>query len=212
MNEFESADLWLAHNAEVIPSELLPIEGKRQAFVNMLVSFGMTSRDANRIDTSHVSIGSGGLSTRRGDSNHCRCRFCADMVWKLGDRSWEYKQCADKQGARLLKLTALREIVSDAMLPLLECELEPIAGRPGPMGRDLAIWAYGRELVRRCNFDQNRLAYLHLKRGVLRLWRQVALNHQGIIPQDFRLDARCLLTARDRLLIALKKMVARELQ
>ncbi|MCG8405412.1 MAG: hypothetical protein MI923_09460 [Phycisphaerales bacterium] len=213
MNEFDAATRWLVRNQDVIPAELLPADQDREAFVNMLVSFGMTSEGAARRERKHPGID--GQKVFRSKSiapNCCNCRFCADLVWRLGDRSWLRPQRDDKHGARLLKLASLRALVDEGRLPLLESDLERMLDGCERFDEESAIWAYACELVRRCRFDRNRLAYVHTGRGVLLLWRQIARDRNGRIPRDFRLGAERVFAARDKLMVELQAEVARELK
>lgn len=209
LNEFDAAKRWLARNETAIPEDLRVPPAEKDTFVNMLLSFGMTSIGNARMERPSGSYRS---FYQQYYPDRCSCRFCSGVIRLIGSRSWATMERDDRRGARVLKLSALRRLVQDAGLPLIEADFDPLLDQRGDFGHELAVWAYGCELVRRCSFDQNQLAYGHIGRGVLVLWRQIASAFRGRQSREFRLDASRVLTARDRLVSAIGKMVSRELE
>jgi len=202
MNEFDAARRWLDRNRAVIPPEVFPDDREKDAFVNMLVSFGMTSRGAVASERHRGAAFNPPVAT-------CTCRFCGDLIWRLGQRTLHVRMRSDARGARMLKLAALRRMAATLALPLGEADLEAfLARRTDATDRELAIVAYADELVRRCGFDENRLAYSHLARGVLVLWYEIARGANGRVPRGFRLEVQRILRAQSRLAARLKRVVA----
>ncbi len=210
-NIFDLASSWLAYNQEMVPESLMPGDDTRDAFVSMLVSFEMTSGEYDsayyaRKYAMWSASDEGELRT----VEYCECKFCDGLVWRLGNFAC-HLTTESRRGAQLLKRSALRELINESQLPLVEGDLDALLNQQGDFQKELAVWTYAWELVRRCDFEANWIAHQHLEGAALILWRQVSAAKKSEAGLKFVLTAERVFAARERLIDGLQDSVDRQL-
>lgn len=211
LNFFDSAASWLEYNEDRIPSSLVPSAEDRKIFVSMLVSFRMTSGDYDLAYRERkMSQYWKSLVERVPAGNFCECEFCDRFVWRLGNFA-RNPEGGSGRAALLLKQSALRALLKESQLPLVEGDLPEILKRRGMFDNELSIWTYAWELVRRCDYEQHWYTHRQVESGVLLLWRRIARNRQGKISPEFLLTVERILAARDHVVEALQRTVKRRM-
>lgn len=157
---------WLRRLRGRFPEDLRPQEGDLESWAHMLSSF------------LNVSFEIGPIRDLR---DYC-CDFCTRLRIYRGFRVRNPSSRA-REEARRLKATYLREIGADGL----------DARRP-ELAVDIAMAAYGRELIRRTRFAGQ-------GPGILALWREFAWEG-GRPRRGFELRASAILAAQDRILAA----------
>ncbi|QDT36526.1 hypothetical protein [Stratiformator vulcanicus] len=178
MTDQEIARDWLRTLRGMLPEDCRPDEGETQEFANMFASF---------LKASYVLD----PSPESRQVSHCGCWCCAALsqAEHLRPRrlTKRHRHYADQ-----LKWLRLGELAGAADSKLSADDVESLSREPS-LQQDLALFAYGHELLRRLRgyaVDESSYA----------LWREFAWTKAGALDRSFRLSSDVILTAERRLL------------
>jgi hypothetical protein len=177
-SESGAAEAWLSEHYFNLPPDCRPAEQSGpdfRRFASFFASYLFTSFELD-------------LNPRERRISPCGC-FCPMCSYLSAAPHLKTKKVrsSDKQRAEKLKRTYLEELAIEANAQL-SSERESALLEDPMLRRDLALAAYGKELLRRCNGHSSGPA-------VLALWRQFAWKPTGSPDFRFKLQAAAILDA-----------------
>lgn len=175
----DAAAEWIRRHLTGIPEDAQPAWDDIPVFARFLSSYLKTSY---RIVRARIS--------RCG----CYCDWCSYMGSALHPRQPSKKAAAS---AEALKRGYVRLVSEELKLPYLESDFEAILG-DASLAPHISWCTYGQEMLRRMHFSSQ-------GEGVLVLWREIAWNAEGRVPDGFKLEAQRFLSAEEAVIEGLKK-------
>jgi hypothetical protein len=181
----EAARGWLDSHYESLPTQACPPREDLTAFANLFSTY---------LDNSFDLIEHPGQRLYSPDA-HCFCPLCSWMV-AMPRLQTKTLMRSDKERARKLTVSALRQLALELDVPLDASVAEAIADEP-EMREQLALVAYGHDLLRR-------LGGIAEGPASLALWRRFAWTPQGSPKHGFELTAAAILDAEAEVVRRLK--------
>ncbi len=180
----EAAYGWLDRNYETLPRDSQPSRKDLRAFANLFASY---------LESSFDLVEAPGRQLYSPDA-HCFCPMCSYFI-DAPRLTTKKVSRNDKERARGLQATALREVARDRDRELTDADIAELLSNRGVF-EAAALVAYADELIRRMD-----------DRGSgpvgLALWRSFAWTAQGSPKPDFELTAPRILEAQGHLAQAL---------
>jgi hypothetical protein len=181
MSFFDSSLDWIKTHYSELPQNAQPPQEDLEAFAHLFSSYLTTSFEVG----DKIYLGDG-----------CSCMFCSFLIEAMHFKVRNPKK-KSKKAANQLKILYIKSLIQEINLeqPLLDIEgwIEKQSG----LSYDISLATYGHELIRRSKFTSTGEA-------VLVLWREIAWEDGKRLNKKFRLDAKKIIQAQDRIIAALE--------
>lgn len=175
----EGAFEWMKKNVGSIPVDVRPDDADLRAFSNLFSTYLTNTFD--------LDANPPGRGYSRGGW-YCCCPIC---TWLTRSQHLTPKKVTPAAKSRALKF---KNAYLDSIAAQLDCTLTE-AGRAeifGLLGEDLSLCAYAADLLKRMNG-------IAMGPASLALWRSFAWTPEGSPKKKFKLDARQIMAAQERI-------------
>ena len=172
---------WILRHRLAMPERARPSEGSELDLANYFSTYVDCTFDFEAVPGERLFS----------YEQHCWCPFCAWMVRKPHLRPKRLTR-RDRWDARRWKADWLKQLALETGRELSESWIESLL-EDEDLREDLALCAYAFDLLKR-------LKGVGRGPGTLVLWRQFAWTRQGSPKSNFRLSARAILEAQERVL------------